>query len=354
MKHVETINLPHDLGEFTEIIDVRSPSEFAEDHLPGAINLPVLSDKQRVEVGTLYNEKPFEARRLGAAMISENIAGHLQTHLAGKDKSYTPLTYCWRGGMRSNALAHVLRSIGWRARLLRGGYKAFRKFVTEDSERILADPLIKLVVLAGKTGVAKTHLLHKLREHGAQILDLENLANHKGSVLGLGPGASQPSQKAFESRLWHELSQLDPALPVFIEAESNRIGSLHCPPCLWKKLSESEVISVRMPLARRASFLLQDYPHFTGNPDHLKSLLSRLIKLRGHDQIKAWDELIDSEKWQDFVESVLRDHYDLAYRAAGEEKSNYKAPSQHLELDDFTAADLDRAAHRLIQHAGRT
>ncbi|MBT8036463.1 MAG: tRNA 2-selenouridine(34) synthase MnmH [Verrucomicrobiae bacterium] len=348
MKHVETITLPHDLGEFTEIIDVRSPSEFAEDHLPGAINLPVLNDDERVEVGTIYQSNPFEARRLGAKYISAHAAEHLATHLAGKDKSYSPLVYCWRGGMRSNSLAHILRSVGWRARLIEGGYKAFRKFVSEDTDRLLATPGFHLTVLAGPTGVAKTRLLHTLNDAGAQVLDLEGLADHRGSVLGLVPGTTQPSQKRFETRLWHALSQCDLTQPVFTEAESNRIGTVHCPPELWKKLGQGEVVRIHLPLDQRAAFLLDDYPHFANDPGHLKNLLEKLVKLRGHSQVQQWHHQIDNGQWPEFVESVLRDHYDLVYRRAGDAKSNYPAPSHTVDLLGFSSVDLSRAAAELI------
>lgn len=348
MKHVETISLPHDLGEFTEIVDVRAPSEFAEDHLPGAVNLPVLNDEERAEIGTLYQTSPFEARRLGAAMISVNAAKHLQSHLAGKGKSYTPLVYCWRGGMRSNSLAHILRSVGWRARVIEGGYKAFRKFVGEDIERLLDTPGFQLTVLAGQTGVAKTRLLHTLRQEGAQILDLEGLANHRGSVLGLAPNASQPSQKHFESKLWDTLSKLDLTRPVFTEAESNRIGTVHCPPALWRQLGQGKVVSIELPIDQRAAFLLDDYPHFADTPEHLKSLLDRLTKLRGHQQVQKWHQQIDAAQWPEFVASVLRDHYDLVYRRAGDEKSNYPAPSYTLELSGFSTEELTQAATELI------
>jgi tRNA 2-selenouridine synthase len=348
MKHVETITLPHDLGEFTEIIDVRSPSEFAEDHLPGAVNLPVLNDEERVEVGTLYQSNPFEARRLGAKFISANAARHLASHLAEKDKSYAPLVYCWRGGMRSNSLAHILRSVGWRARLIDGGYKAFRKFVGEDIDRLLATPGLQLTVLAGPTGVAKTRLLHTLKNEGAQVLDLEGLANHRGSVLGLTPDTTQPSQKRFETQLWHALSQFDPTQPIFTEAESNRIGTVHCPPTLWKKLGQGDVVRIKLPLDQRAAFLLDDYPHFTNDPKHLKLLLDKLIKLRGHEQVQQWHDQIDTGQWPEFVASVLREHYDLVYRRAGDEKSNYPAPSHTVELSGFSHDDLTRAATELI------
>ncbi|MCK5749256.1 MAG: hypothetical protein KAH44_23790, partial [Oricola sp.] len=127
------------LSRYSAIIDARSPAEFAEDRLPGAVNLPVLSDAERAEVGTIYKQDSrFKARRVGAAYVARNVAAQLETALADKQSGFHPLIYCWRGGMRSNSLAHILRSVGWRARLLQGGYKAFRKFASDDLERILS------------------------------------------------------------------------------------------------------------------------------------------------------------------------------------------------------------------------
>jgi tRNA 2-selenouridine synthase len=219
---------------------------------------------------------------------------------------------------------------------------------------MLSNAALKFNVLAGPTGVAKTRLLHTLKNKGAQILDLEGLAKHRGSVLGPDPEFEQPNQKNFETRLWHALAQLDLAQPVFTEAESNRIGALHCPASLWKKLSESEVIHIELPLAQRAAFLLDDYPHFTDNPERLKSLLERLIKLRGHQQVSEWHELIDTGNLGQFVESVLRNHYDLVYRRAGDEKSNYSTPVQTVSMDDFTPESLSQAANTLMNRAGRS
>jgi len=349
MKHVETITLPHDLREFTEIIDVRAPVEFAQDHLPGAINLPVLNDIEREEVGTLYDNDPFAARRLGAAMISANAAKHLTNHFSNKDKTYAPLIYCWRGGMRSGSFSHILRSIGWRARIIEGGYKTFRKFVGDELTRLFSNDQLQLTILAGPTGVAKTRMLYTLREQGAQIIDLEGLANHKGSVLGLTPGTSQCSQKHFETNLWHTISQLDPSKTIFIEAESNRIGKLHCPPPLWKKLGEGRVIELKLPIDQRAKFLLDDYPYFADQPEHLKSLLDRLIKLRGREQVEQWHKQIDTGEWQKFVTSMLENHYDLVYRRAGDEKSNYTQPSTTVAMADFSPESLNHAARELIR-----
>ena len=347
MQPIETITLPHDFSEFSEIIDVRSPSEFEDDHLPGAINLPVLNDEERITIGTLHKSTPFAARRLGAGLISANAARHLAEHFSEKDKSYAPLVYCWRGGMRSNSLAHILRSVGWRARLLHGGYKAFRKFASDDLERILSADGLELTVLAGPTGVAKTRLLKTLERQEAQVLDLEGLANHRGSILGLAPNSSQPTQKYFESQLWDTLRKFDPTQPIFTEAESNRIGKLHCPPALWEKLGQGRIVSVHLPLDQRAAFLLDDYPHFTDDPDHLKALLEKLIKLRGHEQVEQWNKQIDSGEWTEFVASILENHYDLAYRRAGDEKSNYTTPSASIELTAFSEKHLLEAAHQL-------
>jgi len=344
---IETVTLPHDFSEFSEIIDVRSPSEFEEDHLPGAINLPVLNDEERITIGTLHKSSPFAARRLGAGIISASAARHLAGHFVEKEKSYAPLVYCWRGGMRSNSLAHILRSVGWRARLLHGGYKAFRKFASEDLERILFTDGLQLTVLAGPTGVAKTRLLKTLEKQDAQVLDLEGLANHRGSILGLAPNSSQPSQKHFETQLWDTLRKFDPSQPIFTEAESNRIGKLHCPPALWAKLGQGRVISIQLPLDQRAAFLLDDYPHFTDDPDHLKDLLERLVKLRGHELVNTWNKQINSSQWTEFVASILENHYDLAYRRAGDEKSNYPEPSAQIELPDFSESSLLAAAEQL-------
>lgn len=348
MQQIETITLPHDLSEFSEIIDVRSPAEFAEDHIPGAINLPVLNDEERQTVGALHKSNPFAARRLGAGMISAHAACHLTGHFTNKGKTYTPLINCWRGGMRSNSLAHILRSVGWRARVLEGGYKAFRKFSTADLERLFTHPGLKLSVLAGPTGVAKTRLLHTLKHRGAQVLDLEGLANHRGSILGLAPNTSQPSQKHFETLLWKTMKQFDPSQPIFTEAESNRIGSLHCPPPLWQKLGQGHVIRVELPLDQRAAFLLDDYPHFTDEPAHLKELLVRLTKLRGHSQIQEWIDQIDAEQWSEFVASILKNHYDLVYRLAGDKKSNYQPATDSIKLMDYSPDSLDRAATQLL------
>ena len=346
MQDLETITLPHPLGEFSSIVDVRTPLEFEEDHLPGAINFPALYNEQRIEVGTLYKNEPFAARVLGARYLSLNVAKHLLTLEEIWDRKQQPLLYCWRGGLRSRSFAYILRSIGWRARIIDGGYKSYRKFVINDLKTSLAAPRPHFHVLAGLTGTGKTRLLHHLKEKGAQVLDLEQLANHRGSLLGrVGP---QPSQKHFESTLHHTLQTFEPDQPVFVEAESNRIGSRCLPPSLWKKLATASVTEVQLSLPSRAELLLADYPRFLKEPTALLKLLDKLRPLRGHQQVEHWHHLVKSQEWSAFLTSILRDHYDLCYRPAGSEKSNYQLPSNTLELSDHQDSTFQEAANTLF------
>lgn len=344
----EAINPPFQLEDFEEIIDVRSPSEFAEDHLPGAINLPVLTDEERHEVGQLNASSPYEARRLGATLITKNIHHHLATTLAQRPSSYAPLVYCWRGNLRSNSIAVIFRAIGWRARVINGGYKAWRKWLMSDLENTIGPDLPELIVLGGFTGCGKTRLLQAIAEQGGQVLDLEGLANHRGSILGNDPDSPQPGQKKFESALWSAFRNFDPTRPVFTEAESNRIGKLQCPPSLWRRLGEGRVILVDLPLEERATLLAEDYRHFIQNPGSLKETLNGLRRLRGHAQVELWHQQIDGEDWPAFLKSILVDHYDLAYRLPGSQDSVYQSPSETLALASADQSDFTQAATDLL------
>ncbi|MEJ6578385.1 MAG: tRNA 2-selenouridine(34) synthase MnmH [Akkermansiaceae bacterium] len=348
MEIPESITTPFALEDFEEIIDVRSPLEFAEDHIPGAINLPVLSDVERHEVGLLNAISPFEARRLGATLITKNIHKHLSTTLADRPASYDPLIYCWRGNLRSNSMAVIFRAIGWRSRVVQGGYKAWRKWLMSDLDATIGPDKPELIVLGGFTGCGKTRLLQVLEKQGAQILDLEGLANHRGSILGNEPGSPQPGQRFFESQLWKAFRKFDPSRPVFTEAESNRIGRLQCPPSLWRRLGEGRVVLVNLPLKERATLLAQDYQHFITNPQSLKDTLDGLRRLRGHEQVDRWHQQIDAGDWPSFLQSILVDHYDLAYRLPGSEESVYPKPSQTLEIPSANSADFEKAAADLI------
>ena len=347
----ERIDLPISLKEFPDIIDVRSPSEYEEDHIPGAINLPVLTDEERHTVGLLHTESPYEARRLGATLITANVHRHLSTTLANHPRQFAPLLYCWRGNLRSNSMAIIFRAIGWRARILDKGYKSWRKWLMDDLEATFSNPAPELIVLGGLTGCGKTLLLHELKKQGAQILDLEGIAQHRGSILGTSPDSPQPNQKRFESLLWHQFQQFDPARPVFTEAESNRIGKLQCPPSLWKRLGQAKVVLLELPVEERVKLLTREYPHFIQDQSLLKETISGLARLRGKEQIQQWNQFIDQECWPEFLTSILKDHYDLVYRRPGSYESVYQSPQSILALPSADPADYAKMAARLIHQS---
>jgi len=301
-----------ELDDFDEVVDVRSPAEFAIDHVPGAVNCPVLDDEERARVGTIYKQvSPFEARKIGAVLVSKNVARHLETHFASRDPHWKPLIYCWRGGKRSGSMAHVLREIGWDAAALQGGYQSYRRAVLAQLEDLPSR--FDFRVICGPTGSGKSRLLQKLASRGAQVLDLEELARHRGSVLGDLPGAQQPSQKMFESLVWYALRQFDAALPVFVEAESRRIGLLRVPERLLERMRASACIRLHAPAAERARFLLEEYRHLLEDPVGLKTLLQRLTALHSKETVGLWIAQIDARDWRALVADLLATHYDPAY-----------------------------------------
>lgn len=348
MIHLESITLPCDFSKFTEIIDVRSPEEYELDHIPGAINLPVLNDEERKRVGTIYKENPFEARKIGAALISRNVSNLLEQKLHENGSDYSPLLYCWRGGMRSRSMTLILKSIGWNANIIQGGYRAFRQTIVNDLEGYFNNKRLDLRVISGLTGVGKTRLLHAIKEADGQIIDLEGLANHKGSLLGKPPREEQPSQKKFETMLCHEMSQLDLERPIYLEAESNRIGNVHCPAGLWGALSSAKVTHIDLPIDERIILLREDYPHFQDEPQKLLELLDVLVRLRGHTQVAEWKELIQAEDWDGFVKSILVNHYDLCYRQPGDEKSNYQPVTNSITVAKADRESFATAASEIL------
>ena len=338
-----------DLETFNSIIDVRSPAEFADDHLPGAINLPVLDNQQRGEIGTLYKQvDPFTAKRAGAALVAQNIAMHLQTVLQGKDRNWRPLIYCWRGGQRSAAMAQIFANIGWHCGVVDGGYKAYRRHVLNGLDSI--PPAISVVILSGQTGTAKTHILQAASKNGAQIVDLETLACHRGSLLGSEPDKLQPSQRLFESRLYQSLKSCDQQRHVFIEAESNKIGNIHIPPALWAAMRAAPSIRVTAPMTARVNFLQRDYAHMIQNPAIIMPLLSKLKHRHSAAQLDQWSALIDQQDWHAFIKSLLDAHYDPAYKRSGSARRASEAGK--ISATTLCIADIDRLAHLLAEKSG--
>ena len=300
------------LGQFDAILDVRSPGEFAEDHIPGAENWPVLDDEERRIVGTLYKQDPLEARRLGATLVARNVARLLDERTGGRPKTWRPLVYCWRGGQRSLSLHWFLGQIGFRSRQLVGGYKAYRAQVRDDLTRW--PERFDYRVLCGLTGCGKTRLLLALADEGAQVLDLEGLAAHRGSVLGALPDRDQPTQKGFDSALWARLHELDPTRPVFVESESRKIGRIALPAELLTALHRrGRPVWIDMPEAARVDLLLQDYAHFAADPEGFCQLLDGLVELRGRARVMAWQAQARSGAWPAVFGALMREHYDPGY-----------------------------------------
>ena len=301
-----------ELAGWDAIIDARSPSEFAEDHLPGAVNCPVLDDEERALVGTAYKQRgSFEAKRIGAPLVAANIARHLAQKFADRPRQWRPLVYCWRGGTRSGSLTHVLRQVGWDALQLEGGYKAFRRQVAAELE--VMPGRFSFHVVCGATGSGKSRLLESLAGTAAQVLDLEVLAAHRGSVLGELPGAPQPSQKAFETAIWSTLSAFDPARQVFVESESRKVGNLRVPAALIDRMREGECLRLEAGPEVRADLLLEDYAHLVANPAVLLEKLACLAPLHGKERIASWNAFVEGGAWRALVADLLESHYDPAY-----------------------------------------
>ncbi len=324
---------------FDDIIDVRSPAEFAEDHLPGAISLPVLSDAERAEVGTIYKQvSPFTARKLGAALVAANAARHLRGGLADREGGWRPLVYCWRGGQRSGSFATILSQVGWRVETLAGGYKAWRGLVVKA---VYDDPVpCPVVVLDGNTGSAKTDILKRLPGLGVQVVDLEGLARHRGSLFG-AMAEGQPGQKAFESALALALAGLDPGRPVVVEAESAKIGNCRLPPRLWRAMVGARRITVTVPAGARAEYLTRAYADVTADRGRLTGIIGQLRTQHAAEVIEGWTGLAAAGAFRDLAEDLMLHHYDPRY---GKHRARMAVPVTDIAGDALDEAGIGRLA----------
>ena len=335
------------LAEFSHRIDVRSPSEYALDHVPGAISHPVLDDDERAQIGTLHAEaSAFEARRAGAALVSHNIAQMLASAFSDKPREWQPLVYCWRGGKRSGALTHVLNEVGWRAVQLEGGYKAYRRHVIEQLAEL--PDRFSYRVVCGVTGSGKSRLLLALAASGAQVLDLEALAQHRGSLLGDIPSSPQPSQKAFETALAEQLAALDPARPVFVESESRKVGELRVPQNLIERMWQSPCLRLETTDLQRIALLRHEYAHFIDDPDSLDARLQHLSVLRGVAITTRWRQMALSGDWDALVASLLGEHYDPAYLKSIWQNYPHYAEASVVALEGIDDASFTDAARCAI------
>jgi tRNA 2-selenouridine synthase len=336
------------LAEFDTIIDARSESEHAEDHLPGAVNWPSLDNAQRHEVGTLYKQvSPFDARKRGAALVAANIARHIERDVMDKPRHWKPLVYCWRGGQRSGALSLVLGQIGFHVHLVEGGYKAFRSAVLAELPALVQQ--LQYQVVCGPTGSGKTRLLQALEAAGAQVLDLEGLASHRSSVLGLIPGQPQPSQKRFDTLVWQKLRGFDAQRPVYVESESRKVGNLAVAEPLIQAMRASPCLRIDLPDDERVQLLLEDYAFFSRDPELFCERLDALVQLRGREQVQAWQQQVRAGAIEPVVRELLLKHYDPGY--AGSTQRNFRqfGEARVLVPRDRTAQAMAEVARELVR-----
>lgn len=335
------------LEQYDSIIDVRSESEYALDHIPGAINCPVLNDAQRIEVGTLYKQtSAFEAKKVGAALVAENIALHLQQKFRDQSRDWKPLIYCWRGGNRSGAMAHIFAKIGWPVHQLDGGYKEYRRFITQQIDH--QAQALSFQVICGPTGSGKSRLLQTLAAQGAQVLDLEKLAAHRGSVLGHLTTESQPTQKMFESRIWHTLRHFVADRPVYVESESKKIGNCRVPELLMEKMRASPCLALELSAESRVQLLMEDYAHFVEQPHLLSVQLDHLLTLHGREKIKRWHAMAESGELTNLVHELLTEHYDPAYLRSIQRNFLQLSSAQSIALENISTNSFLQAASALL------
>ena len=333
--------------QFDTIIDARSEDEHALDHIPGAFNWPTLDNAERIAIGTMYKQvNAFEAKKRGAAIAARNIAAHIEREVIDKPREWKPLVYCWRGGNRSGALATILGAIGFQVTLVEGGYKAWRAALVADITAIA--PRLSYRVVCGPTGSGKTRLLQALIAQGAQVLDLEALANHRSSVLGHIPGLPQPSQKRFDSLIWDSLRKFDPAHPVFVESESKKVGNVRVPDALINAMRTSPCIDLQLSNEERVALLLEDYEFFVKNPAHFCERLQALAELRGKAVVDDWAEKVAAGKTPEVVSELLTQHYDPMYSASITRNFTLYGQAQTCPLVDRSSQALNKVAGELM------
>ncbi len=312
------------------IIDVRSPGEFERGHIVGAINIPLFNNLERAEVGTRYKKVGKEsAFLLGLDIVGPKLSGFVK-----KVKKIAPngevLVHCWRGGMRSGSFATLMSAAGMKAYTMVGGYKAFRNYILNYFKQPL-----NLIVLGGKTGSGKTEILWELEKIGEQILDLEGLANHKGSSFGMLGQNPQPQTEHFENMLYAALSTLDKKKYIWVEDESRNIGKCNIPEGIWLQMRTANTLAVEVDKEKRVSRLVEEYAGFS--KDELQEATNRIAKRLGGQHHKAALEALFQNEFSEAVRIALV-YYDKTY-VHGLEKRE-KSRVKIIDMQDKPASEM--------------
>lgn len=318
------------------VIDVRSPAEFANGHVPGAFNVPLFSDEERAIVGTIYKKEGREqAVRKGFEFVSPHI-----TSFIDKTRDYTQhkeiVLYCARGGMRSRSVAMLLDFSGYTIHLITGGFKAYKQYL-----RTRATEFNNFVLIGGKTGSGKTEILHELRNAGEQIIDLEGLACHKGSALGQLGQQPQPSQEQFIINCLSTIAPFSPEKIVWLEHEGSRLGAVQIPQELWNKMAIAPVIHIDLPTEYRKNRLMAEYGIFS--PAELKPCIQKMEQRLGGAVTTALLKLLENNDTQ--VLDILLDHYDRAYLFS--KKRNTHNHFFELQLEALSPAEHAQAIKKM-------
>ena len=336
-----------DFSTYALIIDARSPREYNDDHLPGAVNLPVVDNDEYAEVGTRHKDDKHAAYLIGVEYSLRNIAMQIKPLISKYQPTDRMLVYCFRGGKRSRLWADNLRTIGFSVDVLKGGWKNYRRWVISGLETL--PRVFEFRVLTGPTGCGKTRMLAALAEQGEQVLDLEAMAHHRGSLIGSLPGIAQPSQKLFDSHLLDRLRRFTPAKPIWLEAESKKIGNVQLPMALFEAMHRSQTIELSVPMAQRVKLWTEDYPHFATDPQTMVDKLRPLIALVGKAEYEAWQALAAQGRIVELFERVMVKHYDPCYARSMRKNYGPGYLERVVTLDSLEAAPMLATASELIR-----
>ena len=332
-------------GRYSLVIDARSEREYDEDHLPGSTNLPVVDNQEYAEVGTVHRADTHRAYGIGVSYALRNMAHSIEDLVTRYPRGSSILVYCFRGGKRSKLWFDALSTIGYRVDRLPGGWKAYRGWVRDELTRVPGR--LRYRVLCGPTGCGKTRLLDALAEAGAQVLDLEALARHRGSIMGGIPGVAQPTQKWFDSLLLDKLRRFDPARPVWVESESKKIGSVELPQALLEAMRDVEAFGVNTAMSERVKLWREDYGHFERDPRALMERLRHLRPLIGGEEFSRWERLAGEGRIAELFERLMEAHYDPAYARSIRKNYPRLLPSPTVELKTLERQELLEVARQL-------